>query len=384
MASRNTLTIGAALMLALAACLPGSPTPPATAVPTLPAPTTAAPATATNTAVPSTATTEPTAVPPTASATMLPTSAPPTAGPTGIPPAEYLDDRSSPVAVLESYVNALNRKEYVRAYGYWEENAEVEPFDDFQAGFAQTEAVTLTTGAVSGEGAAGNLFYTVSAALHATLADGAAQTFVGCYTLHISQPAVQATPPFRPLGIRSAALDEVAAGANTAALLAAACSPAIPLTPEPTPSAGDISAGYYIDSRSDPVAVLRSLFNAINRHEYLRAYSYWKDNSDVGSFADFEAGYAETASVELVTGDVVDDPGAGQFNYLVPVTLRVETTGGEQQTFVGCYRLHISNPGFQAEPPFIPLGIRAADVEAVAAGADTAALMAAACDTAPQ
>jgi hypothetical protein len=166
--------------------------------------------------------------------------------------------------------------------------------------------------------------------------------------------------------------------------MAAACPAGVPLTPEPAPPAGDVSADHYIDDRSDPEALIRSLFNAINRHEYLRAYSYWKDDADVGSFADFEAGYAETATVALETGEVAGDAGAGQFNYLVPVTLNVTTTGGEAQTFVGCYHLHLSNPGVQAEPPFIPLGIRAADVQEVAAGADPAALMAAACDTVPQ
>jgi hypothetical protein len=386
MISRKILCASLIVMVALTGCVPGGSTP---ATATMPAATTAAPATPTvaptevpteapsATAPPATNTVESTAIPPTEPAATETATG-------GLPPDDYRDDRSNAVAVLESYVNALNRKEYARAYGYWEENGEVEPFADFAAGFAETEAVTLETGALGGEGAAGNLFYTVPATLHATHSDGNTQTFVGCYTLHVSQPAVQATPPFRPLGIRSATLTEAAAGADTAALMAATCPPAVPLTPEPTPPAGEVGAAYYIDDRSDPAAVLRSLFNALNRHEYLRAYSYWKEGSDVGSFADFEAGYADTATVELETGEPTGDAGAGQFNYLVPVTLRVETTGGETQTFVGCYALHLSNPGIQVDPPFVPLGIRAADVQPVAAGADPAALMANACATPPQ
>ncbi len=31
----------------------------------------------------------------------------------------YLDDRSTPIQVLKSYYNAINRQEYVRAYSYW-------------------------------------------------------------------------------------------------------------------------------------------------------------------------------------------------------------------------------------------------------------------------
>jgi hypothetical protein len=384
MNSRRILTLLTISLVTLAACVPGGVPATATVAPTSTSvPASAVPATATSAPSP---TLPPTDVP--ATATVEPTTAPPTvessATPDGLPPADYRDDRSSAVSVLASYVNALNRKEYARAYSYWEENGEVEPFADFQAGFAETEVVTLETGALGGEGAAGNLFYTVPVTLRATLSDGNTQTFVGCYTLHVSQPAVQATPPFRPLGIRSGTLTEAEAGADTAALMAAACPPAVPLTPEATPPAGDVSAAFYLDDRSDPVALLRSLFNAINRHEYLRAFSYWKEGSDVGTFEDFEAGYAETATVELETGEPVSDAGAGQFNYLVPVTLHVETTTGEQQVFVGCYALHISNPGIQAEPPFVPLGIRAADLQEAAAGADTAALMATACDTPPQ
>jgi hypothetical protein len=194
---------------------------------------------------------------------------------------------------------------------------------------------------------------------------------------------VQATPPFRPLGIRSATLAPVAAGTDTTAAMATACPATIAMTPPPTPPPGDITATYYIDDRSEPVSVLRSLFNAVNRHEYLRAFSYWEPGSNVGSFTDFEAGYADTAEVQLVTGNATSDAGAGQLYYLVPVTLNVTTTGGEHQTFVGCYNLHLSNPGIQTEPPFMPMGVRAANVQLAAAGADTAALMAAACDTPP-
>lgn len=380
MNSRKTLVICVIAMVTLAACVPSGQSPVTSMPPTVTVPATATTAPATATSSPATSTTAPATVT-TAPATATSS---PTAGPTGLPPVGYRDDRSSAVAVLESYVNALNRKEYARAYGYWELNSEVGPFENFQAGFATTEAVTLTTGSLSGEGAAGNLFYSVPATLHTSLSDGTQQTFVGCYILHIAQPAVQATPPFGPLGIRSATLKQIAAGADTTALMGAACPPTVPLTPQPTPPAGNISAAYYIDDRSDPVAVVRSLFNAVNRHEYLRAYSYWKDGSNVGSFQTFEAGYTSTATVELVAGAPTSDVGAGQINYLVPVTLRVATTSGEQQTFVGCYNLHLSNPGIQSEPPYIPMGIRAAHVEPVAAGADTTALMATACATPPQ
>jgi hypothetical protein len=33
--------------------------------------------------------------------------------------ADYLDDRSTPEAVISSYYNAINRAEYARAYSYF-------------------------------------------------------------------------------------------------------------------------------------------------------------------------------------------------------------------------------------------------------------------------
>ena len=75
--------------------------------------------------------------------------------------------------------------------------------------------------------------------------------------------------------------------------------------------------------------------------------------------------------------------GAGQISYLVPVTLQVQTVSGEQQTFVGCYMLHLGNPGIQSVPPYIPMGIRTANIQAVASDADTASLMTLACTSPP-
>src|SRR5260221_5754909 len=31
----------------------------------------------------------------------------------------YVDDRSTPAALITSFVNAINRQEYLRAYSYW-------------------------------------------------------------------------------------------------------------------------------------------------------------------------------------------------------------------------------------------------------------------------
>ena len=110
-------------------------------------------------------------------------------------------------------------------------------------------------------------------------------------------------------------------------MLAAACPSDGRPTPEsPSPAPDAISVDRYLDDRSDAVQVVRSVYNAVNRHEYARSYSYWEPEAaaeQLPPYAAFKAGYQETASVELETGTVTGDAGARQLYYRVPVVLTV-------------------------------------------------------------
>jgi hypothetical protein len=303
----------------------------------------------------------------------------------------YLDDRSTPQSLMNSYANALNRKEYLRASSYWSAPAGAPngppPYAQFEQGFANTESVQVQFGTIGGDAGAGQLYYAVPTLFNVKTSDGGTQTFAGCYTLHLAQPGFQAAPPFQPLGIQSAVVRQVSDAATGANLLASVCqnsgirgaSPVL----QPAPSnPADISANRYLDDHSGPIEVLRSLFNAVNRHEYARAYSYWETGAGAGTlppFPQFEQGYADTAAVDLVTGEPQTGVGAGQIYYQVPTTLRARQTGGGTQTFVGCYTLHLGQPAIQGVPPFQPLSIASAQVRVAPQGADTAGLMRQAC-----
>ena len=142
----------------------------------------------------------------------------------------------------------------------------------------------------------------------------------------------------------------------------------------------DIGAQRYLDNRSDGVVVVRSLFNAVNRREYARAYGYWgPGTSQLAPFDQFQQGYADTQSVQLTTGKQTQDIGAGQTYYRVPVTLVAQLTNGTVQTFVGCYQLHLGSPSAQAVPPFQPVAIQKATLKQVANGTNTTGMMAQAC-----
>jgi hypothetical protein len=294
----------------------------------------------------------------------------------------YFDNRGNAVVALQSYFNALNRREYARAYGYWESASAAGPFAAFQAGYADTQSVLVTTGAVSGDSGAGQRYYTVPVILQVGTTGGP-RTYAGCYVLHLSVPSIQTAPPFHPLGIASANVQLVGAGQNASTVQAQACAglgggSAVAL--DPLPGAPESGSAYYIDDRSGPLEVLQSMFNALNRREYARAYDYWENQTALGSFAAYQQGYAATQSIQWAWGAVQSEGGAGQLYWSVPVTLKVNTTGGSQ-TFVGCYRLQLSQPGIQAAPPYHPLGIISGNLAAVANNADTNPLMAGACSS---
>ena len=387
--------------LLLAACVPATAVPPTAAPATIAAPTDTAAAPTDTTAAP-TSTTAPTATTAAATDTAAPsatsapatdtaapatsapaTNAPATATTSGpeatVAPATYIDDRSDPAALMTSFANAINQHQYLRAYSYWRPGAQGLPtFDVYENGYSTTASIDISFGTITGDAGAGQLYYSVPTKLVSHLTDNSVQTYVGCYILHLSQPAIQGVPPFQGLSINSATVNVVANNVDTTTLLGQACSanPGGPLPVTPALAANDISAARYLDDRTDAVQVLRSLFNAVNRQEYLRAYSYWEPGAQgLPTFAQFQQGYATTAAVTLTVGTVTEGAGAGQRYWSVPATLVSRTTANVTQTYVACYTLHLGLPDAQGVPPYQPIGIRSATAKLVANNADTTTLI---------
>jgi heat shock protein HslJ len=95
------------------------------------------------------------------------------------------DDRSDPVATLSSYYDALNSKDFRRAYRYWESPAQ--SYEQFKRGFADTNRVRLLIEPPPRvEGAAGSSFAEISTIVVATTRGGNERIFAGCYTLRKS------------------------------------------------------------------------------------------------------------------------------------------------------------------------------------------------------
>lgn len=111
---------------------------------------------------------------------------------------DYLDDRSSAAAAVKSFYNAINRREFSRAWSYFGETKPSTDFESFVAGYEDTKSVRVVTGEASVEGAAGSTFFNIPVAIAATGADDTERVFAGCYTARLANPQIQ-EPPFTGL-----------------------------------------------------------------------------------------------------------------------------------------------------------------------------------------
>ena len=121
---------------------------------------------------------------------------------------DYLDDRSTPQKLLESYYNAINRKEYARAYSYYAEGQLGDDFEKYAKGYEGTESVHVKLGSTEPDPGAGQIYWSVPIAIESTLAEGKSQVYTGCYTISMSNPAMQVLPPFKPMAIMAGTLSK--------------------------------------------------------------------------------------------------------------------------------------------------------------------------------
>jgi hypothetical protein len=93
------------------------------------------------------------------------------------------------MAVIDAYYEAINKKDYPRAYALWGSSGEAsgKSLKQFTAGFAQTDSVSLNAGPAGSVGAAaGSRYIDIPVTIDARLSDGRTQHFTGTYTLRRS------------------------------------------------------------------------------------------------------------------------------------------------------------------------------------------------------
>ncbi|PVB63534.1 hypothetical protein [Labrenzia sp. 011] len=124
----------------------------------------------------------------------------------------YMDDRSTPEKLIESYYYAINNKFYVQAYSYFQPDMAPADFGKWAKGYADTETVSVKLGSADADPGAGQIYWNVPVVLSARKTDGSSKVFTGCYRIHMTNLGMQTDPPYQPMGIVSATLKE----ANTA------------------------------------------------------------------------------------------------------------------------------------------------------------------------
>ncbi|MHA6643378.1 DUF1176 domain-containing protein [Mesorhizobium sp. A623] len=118
----------------------------------------------------------------------------------------------------------------------------------------------------------------------------------------------------------------------------------------------------YLDDRSSAQAVMKSLYNAVNRHEYARAWDYFGEAKPAKDFDAFVKGFEGTDHVDVETGGEASEGAAGSVYFTVPVAIRAVTTDGSEKVFAGCYTLRQVNGQIQ-EPPFNPIHIEKGELK---------------------
>ena len=122
----------------------------------------------------------------------------------------------------------------------------------------------------------------------------------------------------------------------------------------------------YLDNRSSAESLVRSYYNAVNSHDYARAYTYFS-NPPVKDFDTFQKGFADTGHVDVLTGDVSGEGAAGHTFYSVPTAIRAKGTDGKLKYFAGCYTVSAVNGPIQ-DPPSRPYEIDKASLKPIKEG----------------
>jgi len=112
----------------------------------------------------------------------------------------------------------------------------------------------------------------------------------------------------------------------------------------------------YIDDRSTPQMLITSYFNALNRHEFARAWSYRREGALGDDFEAFVEGFAEVGNSEFKLGEILGEGAVGSLYFQVPIVVGYEIKGEFADVFAGCFILKLTQPAIQS-PPFSPLHI---------------------------
>ncbi len=118
-----------------------------------------------------------------------------------------------------------------------------------------------------------------------------------------------------------------------------------PATPAAAPSAVPTAAtGEPYDDSTDPITLLASLYDALNRGDFARAYGYF-DTPPAPSIEAFATQYASTKATLLAVAPPprIGAAAGSEFAEIPAMTLAVDASGS-LRTFGGCFTARRANP----------------------------------------
>ena len=126
------------------------------------------------------------------------------------------EDSNDPLATLASYYDAINARDYRRAYGFWD--SPTTSFERFARGFADTDRVrVLVEPSAHVEGAAGSAYADIPTIVIATTRVGSERVFAGCYVMRRSNVQDRGWKIYR------ADISQVPSSAGVSRMLSQAC-----------------------------------------------------------------------------------------------------------------------------------------------------------------
>lgn len=236
--------------------------------------------------------------------------------------------------VLYAYYNAINQRDFSRAYALWNEGSKdrAANLQQFSAGFAKTVRVDIEEGEITGQGAAGTIYADIPVLISANNNDNQSQLFCGKYTL--SRSNVDGGD--KNWKIRNAEINPTPAGVKLGSSQAHQL-----LTSDCKPGAGN----PVLNDSSSPTKLLYSYYNAVSLKDYSRAFNLWRaGNPDSPkNLQDFGNGFAKTAEVRIEAGAARIGAAAGSLYANIPVVIISTDTSGQSQTFAGTYVISRAN-----------------------------------------
>jgi hypothetical protein len=112
----------------------------------------------------------------------------------------------------------------------------------------------------------------------------------------------------------------------------------------------------YADDRNTPESLIFSFYNATNRGEFSRAYSYYAEGARP-DFVTWVRGHEDTRSIKVITGPRRRRSGSGTLYWHQPVAIDTESYDGGRTVFGGCYEIRMAAPLNQEAPSYHPMAI---------------------------